>query len=125
MSNKVIDTYLEYKAKNREKIYLFKQGIFYIAINEDAKVLNEKLYLKLTNLGKYDVKVGFPISSMEEYEKRMKNLNINYEIIEIQSKSYRKILNEIRCVNENKMTQEELITFITNLKNEIEKIDKI
>ena len=43
--------YNELKKEDASSIYLFRVGIFYNIINEDAKIINEKLGLKLTDLG--------------------------------------------------------------------------
>ena len=45
--------YLEYKRKkdeNKDKYYLFKSGLFYIFIDEDAKKINKITPLNITNL---------------------------------------------------------------------------
>ena len=46
----MVDLYLEYlrlKKIKPEQIYLFKQGAFYLALGDDAEVLNQELGLKL------------------------------------------------------------------------------
>lgn len=46
--NKLYDVYLEKKKENAEKIYLFRNGNFYIALGDDAIRLSEELELELT-----------------------------------------------------------------------------
>ena len=48
--SKLYDKFLKMKTENSDKIYLFKSGIFYVALNEDAKVLANKFGLSITNL---------------------------------------------------------------------------
>lgn len=48
------------KTKILGKIYLFKSGIFYIALEEDATFLSELLGFKLTNFNETVMKCGFP-----------------------------------------------------------------
>ena len=45
-------------------LYLFRSGIFYIGLDEDAKKLTETLGLKLTNFDGNTVKCGFPSNSL-------------------------------------------------------------
>lgn len=58
---------------------LFKSGNFYISFDEDATVLNEIFNLKINEL-KNNIKVGFPINSLDKYIKDLNNLGINYLI---------------------------------------------
>ena len=46
-----IERYKMLKKENPNTIYLFKQGIFYRAYDEDAKLLNSKIGLKLLDSG--------------------------------------------------------------------------
>ena len=47
------------------KILFMSCGAFYIAIGEDAVILNKKLNLKVSCVKKYMCKVGVPKSSIE------------------------------------------------------------
>ena len=60
--SKLMKQYNELKKEDASSIYLFRVGIFYNIINEDAKIINEKLGLKLTDFGHNISKCGFPIS---------------------------------------------------------------
>ena len=123
--SKIYEKYIELKTQDKEKVYLIKSGMFYIAVDEDAKLLSDKIYLKLTNLTKNIKKVGFPVNNIEEYKKRLEYFNIKYQIVEIETKTYSKIINEIRCVDILNTTQEELKNFIIKLKEDIMEVDKI
>ena len=123
--SKIYEKYIELKTKDKNKVYLIKSGIFYIAVDEDAKLLNEKIYLKLTNLTKNIKKVGFPLSNVDEYKKRLDYLNIEYELVEIEVKTYNKIINELRCADILDKTHKELKDFLIKLKQDILEVDKI
>lgn len=58
--SKLIKMYKNLKTQNSEKIYLFKSGIFYIFLDEDAREMSKALDFKLTNLNDEFVKCGFP-----------------------------------------------------------------
>ena len=91
--SKLYNHYLKLKEQARENFYLFKSGIFYIFIDEDAKVMSEVLDLKLTLLNDHIVKCGFPTSALSKYVFRLENQNIPYKIIETN-------LKEIHSVDE-------------------------
>lgn len=80
--SKLLKQYNELKQKDKNKVYLFKVGIFYNILNEDAKILNEKLGLKITSLSPEIIKCGFPISSLEKYTKKLDNLQLQYQVID-------------------------------------------
>ena len=46
--------------KNEDKIILVNMGNFYVAVDENARALNQMINLKLTCFGKKICKVGFP-----------------------------------------------------------------
>ena len=76
--------YLEYKRKkdeNKDKYYLFKSGLFYIFIDEDAKKINKITPLNITNLNNDIVKCGFPSNSLDKYLDIFKNLGLDVEIV--------------------------------------------
>ena len=54
--SKLYVEYLKLKNKDINKVYLFKSGIFYIALEEDAKKLSELFDFKLTNLNESVIK---------------------------------------------------------------------
>ncbi len=82
MSSKILKQYKKLKEKDASSIYIFRIGIFYNIFNEDAKILNEKLGLKLTSLSSEIIKCGFPISSLDKYTKKLNNLQLKYTIID-------------------------------------------
>lgn len=87
MSSKLYKKYISLKIENSEKIYLFKCGIFYIFISDDAKIVAPLLNLRLTNLNSIIVKCGFPVNGSEKYFKKIKELNLNVEIVTLTNSS--------------------------------------
>lgn len=55
------------KKLDGKKYYLFKSGIFYIFIDQDAIKISKRYGLKLTNLNQNILKCGFPTNSLEKY----------------------------------------------------------
>lgn len=79
---KLYDKYKELKEQNKDKLYLFKNGNFYIFIGEDADYINEYVVLKKKNFTKDIQKCGFPVNSKDAYLKVFQNHGLNIEIIE-------------------------------------------
>lgn len=66
------------RKQNKEKIVLINAGAFYIAIEEDAVLLNNKLKLKCSCFQKNTCKVGVPISSIDKYLNKFEELGYSY-----------------------------------------------
>lgn len=81
--SKLYQKYVALKVQNSKVLYLFKSGIFYIFIDEDAKLMAPRLNLKLTNLNSMIVKCGFPESQLDKYINLIKNNNFNFKIIDL------------------------------------------
>ena len=77
--SKLIKKLEELKKHDASSIYIFRVGIFYNILNEDAKILNERLGLKLTSLSPEIIKCGFPISSLDKYTKKLDELQLKYK----------------------------------------------
>jgi len=75
--SKLYDLYLKKKNENNNKYYLFKNGMFYIFIDDDARYVSNVTLLKLTNYGKDTVKCGFSESKLDNYLELFKNLDID------------------------------------------------
>ena len=132
--SKLYNIYLNEKEKNRDKILLFKSGIFYIAIDKDATLLSQLLNLKLTNLNDKIQKCGFPCSSIDKYLKLFKLHNLNIKLIEIdkntsysiqeytESKIVKELLEKINNVNVDNLSISEAYKFIVDLKEKVNNI---
>lgn len=80
--SKLYEKFLKLKSENESKVYLLKSGIFFIALNEDAKILSDKLGFKITNLNESVVKCGFPQTKLDFYSNLLRNNNVDFEIID-------------------------------------------
>lgn len=117
--------YLEYLKRKREdnsKYYLFKSGLFYIFLDEDAKNISKITPLNITNLNNDIVKCGFPINSLEKYLDVFNNLDINVEVIEeIKEKDTeeinKKIINKIRNLKIDTLTPLRALNILNELKD--------
>lgn len=132
--SKLYNEYLKLKNINNNKLYLFKSGIFYIALDEDSKKLSELFEFKLTNLNDSITKCGFPQKRLEFYVEKLKSLNIPFEIVDL---NYSKIDNYSDYLNNNKIKNiiqsildidmdntsfREAFDFLYKMKEEIKKI---
>ena len=102
--SKLYREYLKKKEENQNKYYLFKSGLFYIFLDEDAKNINKITPLNITNLNNEIVKCGFPSNSLEKYLNIFNNLGLDVEII-----------NELKKEN-NKYINDKIIKKIKNIK---------
>lgn len=66
------------KEKNKGKIVIIRVGAFFIAIEEDAVLLNSKLKLKCTCFQKNTCKVGVPLNSISKYLEKIEKLGYSY-----------------------------------------------
>ena len=127
--SKLYNNYLELKKEENSYIYLFKSGIFYIALQEDAKVLSQKFGLKLTNLNDTIIKCGFPSNSIDKYISLFTNNNIKFKIIDSkmntsfspteykQDTKTKELLNLINNTNPDLLSIKEAYSFIENIKD--------
>ena len=127
--SKLYNNYLELKKEESSFIYLFKSGIFYIALQEDAKVLSQKFGLKLTNLSDTIIKCGFPSNSIDKYISLFTNNNIKFKIIDSkmntsfspteykQDTKTKELLNLINNTNPDLLSIKEAYSFIENIKD--------
>ncbi len=100
--SKLYKIYNELKATNDNQLYLFKAGIFFIFLDNDAKLVSNELDLKLTKLNDNIVKCGFPINSFEKYSNLLKERGFEFSIIDENSSivtSTSDYLNNIEIVN--------------------------
>lgn len=112
--------YNRYKTlKNKEDIvYIFKVGMFYVILDDDAKILSKLLNLKLIPLNSEVNKCGFPINSLKKYEKILKDNKIKYKIIEDyeENKDLNQFLNKIKKHDIDNMTGIKALELIYELK---------
>ena len=134
--SKLFDIYKNLKQEDSKTLFLFKSGIFYIFLDEDAKIINNLLDLKLTNLNTQIVKCGFPANSLQKYLKLLSFSDYNIKIIDNSSNTSFKVkdftmnndnidlLKTISNVNEENLSVKDAYDFITNIKHNAIKILK-
>ena len=94
--SKLLKQYNELKSKDPNIIYLFRVGIFYNILNDDAKIVNEKIGLKITDWGADIFKCGFPVSQIDKYIMLFKKIDLKYKIIDnLHNQSTNDYLNNI------------------------------
>lgn len=131
--SKLLNKLNDLKKQDASSIYVFRVGIFYNIFNEDAKILNEKLGLKLTSLSPEITKCGFPISSLEKYTKKLDNLQLKYKIIDDLPQStnivdysnnieLKKILKKITEIDMNNTTFQQSFNILLDIQNKLKKI---
>lgn len=132
--SKLYSMYLKLKEESPNSLFLFKSGIFLIALEEDAIKLSNLFGLKLTKLNESVQKCGFPNSSFEKYTNLFKALNLDIKIIETekntsynliefkQNKEIFKLLEKIKSINEDNLSVSEAYEFIKTLKQDIANI---
>lgn len=80
--SKLVDEYEKLKEQDKDKLYLFHSGIFYIFLGEDALKIAPILNLKVLPFSNNIEKCGFPQNSLIKYKEMLDNNKINYIIIE-------------------------------------------
>lgn len=134
--SKLFEIYKNLKQNDNETLYLFKSGIFYIFLDNDAKIINKTFGLKLTNLNDKIVKCGFPSNSLQKYIRLLGSTNYEIKIIDnstntsfklkdfIISADNLELLKTISNVNEDNLSIKDAFEFISNIKNNAIKILK-
>ena len=75
------DIFYNYKMKYLKYIILIKSVNFYIALGDDAKIINNILGYQIKEFSN-TVKIGFPIISLNKVLDKLDTLKINYMIID-------------------------------------------
>ena len=134
--SKLYSEYQKLKAKNSEKIYLFKSGIFYISLDEDAKKLSELFNFKITNLNENVIKVGFPLKRLEFYIEKLKQNKIDFEIIDnnyikidnysdyYKNENIKSIINYVIELDMNEISFKQAFEILSNLNIKLKKLYK-
>ena len=104
-----------------------KFGIFINILNEDARIVSDKIGLKLTNLSPDIIKCGFPIAKLEKYTQLLKSNNLDYDIITKQASSnqttsYDNIIKKIKNIDLNNTTCKEAFDLLYNIQQKLKSI---
>ena len=130
--SKLLRQYNELKNQDSSCIYLFRVGIFYNILNSDAKMLNEKIGLKITNLSPDIIKCGFPISKIDKYKTILSEKNIKYKIIDnlpnemttidyMNNVEIKQILNKISTLDMNNTTFQQAFNILLDIQSKLKK----
>lgn len=127
--SKLLNQYNELKKKDSNIIYIFRVGIFYNILNEDARIINKAIGLKLTDLGPNLIKCGFPVSNLEKYTKLLNAKGIKYQVIStpassnnIPNTSYNSIINYIKNIDLDNTSCKQAFDTLYNIQQKIKNI---
>lgn len=132
--SKLLKLYSKLKQENPETLYLFKSGIFCIAIDDDALTLSELFDFKIIDLNANSIKCGFPISKLNYYSSLLNINNVKFEIIDPNTTSrsinkdflvYQSIINEILKVNFDKISFKDAFFKFQKIQDEVKKINNL
>lgn len=134
--SKLVNIYKNLKNQDADTIYLFKSGIFYIILDEDAKKVSPLLDLKLTKLNDTIVKCGFPVSAYNKYFNILNQTTIKFKIIDKTNglsltfndftieQSLKNLLNKINQIDTEHLSVSEAYKFIEDIQKDSRKILK-
>lgn len=134
--SKLVNIYKNLKNQDADTIYLFKSGIFYIILDEDAKKVSPLLDLKLTKLNDTIVKCGFPVSAYNKYFNILNQTTIKFRIIDkinglsltfndfTIEQSLKNLLNKINQIDTEHLSVSEAYKFIEDIQKDSRKILK-
>lgn len=112
--------YLKKKHADENKYYLFKSGMFYIFLDDDAKKISKITPLSITYLNKDIVKCGFPTNSLSKYLDIFNNLGLEIEIVERVNDNLSnvdvEIIKRIRRLNIDNLTPLKALNLLSDFK---------
>ncbi len=132
--SKLYEKYKNLKSENANKLYLFKSGIFYIFLDEDAIKMSNLLSLKLTYLNETIVKCGFPIKNADKYINLIKINNYDIDIVDsstpisYSSKEYllnenvKQFIKELSEINYYHLSVSQAFALLENITTKAKKI---
>ena len=134
MSSKLYQKYISLKIQDDNTFYLFKSGIFYIFISNDARYLAPLLNLKLTDLNSSIKKCGFPVNSSQKYFQKLKKLNLNIKIVDLANMTFNtdldkylkyqemfEIINKFLEINIDELSISQAFEVLNKLQSELKK----
>lgn len=125
--SKIYDSYLKHKNNDKNKIYLFKSGMFYIFVDEDATNISKIIPLKITNLTNDIVKCGFPVDALNRYKGVFENLKLDIEIVDSinNTDNITKLINKLQKLDINNITPVKSIELLQELKSLVDECWRI
>ena len=134
--SKLYKRYLSLKKLNPSVLYLFKNGIFYIFLDEDAKKMSPLLNLKLTNLNETILKCGFPINNLDKYSKLINNAGYELKVVDSSSQEtysskdfilnskIKDFINKLSNIDSNSISISEAYSFIEHISKQAKEFVK-
>lgn len=121
MKSSIYEKYLELKKENSDNLYLFKIGLFYDFLDDDAIKVSKVTTLKLINHSKEILKCGFPENSLDKYMNIFDNIGIDVVIVEDNNVekdtvALEKYLNKIKKMDIDDITPLESMKILSKLK---------
>lgn len=116
---KLYEEYLKLKEENKEKLYLFKCGKFYIFLDSDCDIINEYVVLKKVPFSKNIYKCGFPSNVLENYLRVFNNHKLNVEVIENIERQEIDLEAYLKNIDINKITPLEALIKLKEMKEKI------
>ena len=126
--SKLLKLYTSLKKENKEILYLFKSGIFYIALDDDALTLSELFNFKIIDLNEKSIKCGFPVNKISYYSHLLNLNNIKFKIIDpntpitINNNNFDSIINKILDINFDELTFKDAFFTLQEIQNELKNI---
>jgi DNA mismatch repair ATPase MutS len=121
--SKLEKNYLKLKEKDNKKVYIFKIGIFYSFLGEDAIEMSKLLNLKLVPLNENIKKCGFPKNALNKYIDILCEKKINFLIVDnkkidfIEDKRVIDFLDNIKNIDINNTNGLEALKLLHELKD--------
>ena len=117
--SKIYEKYLELKSIDKDKLYLFKSGKFYIFIADDCDKINDYIVLKKVKFTNNVLKCGFPENALNDYMRVFNNQKLNIEIIEDITLNEKNINDFILDIDINKISPLEALNILNEIKEKI------
>ena len=121
--SKINMEYLKRMKIDSDKYYLFKIGMFYIFIDEDARKISKITLLKLTNLSNDVVKCGFPNNSLDKYLSVFNNMGLDVLIVDSvgnDNSNDEKVIRKIKRLDIDNITPVKALNILNELKGMLE-----
>lgn len=131
--SKLYKRYLLLKEQNPSILYLFKSGIFYIFLDEDAKKMSSLLNLKLANLNESVQKCGFPINNLTKYSSLIQSAGYQLYIVDsateqthsssdyILNSDIKNFVQKLSSIDSNTLSVSEAYSTIENINHQAKK----
>ena len=134
--SKIFNEFEKKKLDNPDKLYLFKSGIFYIGLDEDATTLSKLFDFKITSLNNAVQKAGFPAKKLDFYTKLLNACAVDFEIVDLNygkienqqdymnNQKINEIVNSLRTLDMNNITFEDSFYFLKKINADLKNLNK-